>query len=472
MSKPNIVFFFTDDQRYDTINALGNEAISTPNMDRLVERGITFTHAHIPCGTSGAVCMPSRAMLHSGRMLFHIEGAGQSIPLEHKTLGQTLKENGYRTFGTGKWHNGCESFNRSFSDGNEIMFGGMADHWNVPVFNYDPTGKYEKRCPVIHSPGSSNEVQYRNCDHIHAGIHSSELLCEAALNFLDDCNDGTPFFLYLSFLAPHDPRSMPEEFRKMYDPAEIKLPENFLGGHPFDNGDLHIRDEMLASFPRNPEETRRHIAEYYGMISHLDHQLGRVLNVIEDKGVIDNTFIVFAGDNGLAVGQHGLFGKQNCYEHSVRVPLIFSGPGIPQNARSDAYPYLFDIFPTLCELTGIGIPATVEGKSLVNAMRDPAEKVRDFLYFAYKEMHRAVKDRQFKLIEYVVKGKHTMTQLFDLENDPSEMTNLAFDEKYKEKLEQLKQELYRLRDQWDDEKSEWGQVFWEGYKNNSTYPRC
>ncbi len=463
MSKPNIVFFFTDDQRFSTIHALGNDAIKTPNIDKLVARGTAFTHAHIPCGTSGAVCMPSRAMLHSGRSLFHIKGEGQSIPQAHTTLGQALQGNGYRTFGTGKWHNGCESFNRSFSDGDEIMFGGMADHWNVPVYHYDPSGKYETRLPRCKDPFKGKEIENRPADHVNAGLHSSEMVCSAGIDFIRQQDGKQPFFAYISFLAPHDPRIMPEEFHAMYDPADIELPPNFMGGHPFDNGALHIRDEELAAFPRSPEETREHIAEYYAMISHLDHELGRVIQALEDKGILDNTIIVFAGDNGLAVGQHGLFGKQSCYEHSVRVPLIFAGPGVPEGRQTDAYAYLFDIFPTLCGLTETPRPESVEGKDLLPCMQDNDVPLRDTLYFAYTDVHRAVKDRDYKLIEYAVEGRDRQTQLFDLNNDPWELTNLAANPDYADKVASLRKELLRLRDEWDDQQHHMGQKFWQQY---------
>lgn len=119
--KPNILFFFTDDQRFDTIHALGNPLVHTPVMDRLVARGVSFTHAHIPGGTSAAICMPSRAMLHTGRTLFHLDGAGADIPPEHALMGEYLRSHGYRTWGTGKWHNGVSSYARSFSDGAEIF---------------------------------------------------------------------------------------------------------------------------------------------------------------------------------------------------------------------------------------------------------------------------------------------------------------------------------------------------------------
>jgi len=457
------VFFFTDDQRFDTIGALGNGIIKTPNIDRLVTRGTAFTHAHIPCGTSGAVCMPSRAMLHSGRSLFHIEAEGQSIPREHATLGQALRDNGYRTFGCGKWHNWRESFNRSFSDGAEIFFGGMADHWNVPVYRYDPTGRYDMTLPVCNDPFNGKEVTHRDADHVSAGLHSSEMVCDAGIEFIRRQDGSQPFFAYISFLAPHDPRVMPGEFRTMYDPANIDLPPNFAGGHPFDTGALRIRDERLAGFPRTPEEAREHIADYYAMISHLDAELGRVLQALDDKGMLDDTVLVFAGDNGLAVGQHGLYGKQNCYDHSVRVPLVFAGPGIPKGHRTGAYAYLFDVFPTLCSLTGTPIPDTVEGKDLTGCMREPGMRLRDSLYFAYTDCQRAVKDHEFKLIEYAVEECERRTQLFDLTRDPWELTNLADDRDYSGTVANLRSHLARLRDEWGDKEHPMGRRFWERY---------
>lgn len=466
MKKPNIVFFFTDDQRFDTIGALGNSEIKTPNIDKLVERGTTFTHAHIPCGTSGAVCMPSRAMLNTGRSLFHIEGCGESIPKTHTTIGESLQSAGYRTFGTGKWHNGKASYHRSFSDGDEIFFGGMADHWNVPAHHFDPTGEYNstiKRCP---KPASSNIVEIIDGEHITAGLHSTEMVCSAAIDFIKNYNSENPFYTYISFLAPHDPRTMPEEFRTMYDSEKITLPPNFMGAHPFDTGALHIRDEELTPFPRDPNETKRHIAEYYAMISHLDYQLGNVIKAVEDRGELNNTIFIFAGDNGLALGQHGLFGKQNCYDHSVRVPLIFAGPGIPQGRKSDALVYLFDIFPTICELANIATPKSVEGKSLLKCMNNSSLKVRDSLYFAYCEFQRAVRDSQFKLIEYVIEGNHTQTQLFDLVNDPWEVANLAENPQYEEKICELRKKLISFSHIWNDRDSKWGKMFWSGYEKN------
>jgi arylsulfatase A-like enzyme len=339
------------------------------------------------------------------------------------------------------------------------MFGGMADHWNVPVYHYDPTGKYNTQLPYCIDAFKTKQTKQRGADHINSGVHSSEMVCNAGIDFIRKQTGEQPFFAYISFLAPHDPRIMPEKFQGMYNPDDIELPPNFAGGHPFDNGALHIRDEELAAFPRSPEETREHIADYYAMITHLDHELGRVVQALEEKDILDNTIIVFAGDNGLAVGQHGLFGKQSCYEHSVRVPLIFAGPGIPEGKHTDGYAYLFDIYPTLCNLTGTPIPESVEGKDLGPCI-DEGSSPRETLYFAYTDVHRAVKDRQYKLIEYVVEGRDRQTQLFDLVNDPWEMTNLADNPDYADKLAELSKELVRLRDEWDDRKHPMGETFW------------
>ncbi|OGV67114.1 MAG: hypothetical protein A3K18_29905 [Lentisphaerae bacterium RIFOXYA12_64_32] len=460
--RPNILFFFTDDQRFDTLRALGNPHIVTPTMDWLAANGTAFTHAHIMGGSCGAVCMPSRAMLNTGRTLYRIQDCGQQVPGEHVLLGEALRQTGYATFGTGKWHNGRSAYARSFSDGDEIFFGGMNDHWNVPAYHFDPTGKYEGRLPFCENWALSNTVKQREGDHVTAGKHSSELFCDATIAFLNRHDFRQPFFGYVAFMAPHDPRTMPKPYLEMYDPERIPLTANVMGGHPFDNGELHIRDEQLEKWPRTPEAIRRHLAEYYAMITHADANMGRVLDVLRAKGQLDNTVIVFSGDNGLALGQHGLMGKQSLYDHSVRVPLVFAGPGVPRGERRDAYAYLLDIFPTLCELTGVPVPDSVEGRSLVPVLRSPQATVRETLHLAYRHLHRGVRDRRFKLIEYVVDGRRT-TQLFDLVADPCELRNLAAAPGYHQDLERLRKELRRWRDELGDDRAGQGADFWRGY---------
>lgn len=461
--KPNVLFVLTDDQRFDTIEALNNPAISTPNMNRLVSAGTAFTQAHIPSGTCGAVCCPSRAMLHSGRSLFTIHNIGGVIPEDHTTMGEVFKREGYTTFGTGKWHNGTASFNRSFMEGEHIFFGGMEDHWNVPCFHYDPTGEYAATIPRCVDIFTTNEVEQVPGEYMENGHHSSDLLAEATATWIRQYEKDNPFFAHLSFLAPHDPRTMPERYRKMYPPESIELPPNFLEAHPFDNGALDTRDELLETIPRSPDAVRRHIAEYYAMITHLDDCLGRVFCALEEKGLLDNTLIVFTGDNGLALGQHGLMGKQNHYDHSVRVPLILSGPGVEKGIVTDSPVYLFDILATLCEHLGFEIPESSNGLSFAHELKGERRPTRERLYFGYIDLMRSVKKGKYKLTETCVDKKHAMTQLYDLSVDPWERENRADDPGFADIVAELRRDLRELADEWSDSTHVYGRRFWDAY---------
>jgi len=407
LSRPNVLLILTDDQRFDTVGALGNPVLRTPNMDRLVRSGVAFTRAHIMGAMNGAVCIPSRAMLLTGRTLFHLEKLGQSIPVSDVMLPELLKKAGYRTHGIGKWHNGKESYARAFGSGGPVMFGGMSDHTKVPFQDFDPTGEY---------PDGRQKTGAK---------FSSEMFSDAAVAFLEGYGGTAPFFLYLAYTAPHDPRMAPPEFARLYDPGKIELPGNFLPRHPFDNGEMEIRDEKLTVVPRDPASIRKEIAGYYAMITHVDREIGRVLDALEKTGRAGSTIIVFAGDNGLAVGQHGLLGKQSLYDHSVRVPLIISGPGIPKGRKAGTFCYLLDVYPTLCRMLGIEAPSTADGTSLVPALRDSSATVRDELFLAYTKLQRGLKTSDnWKLIRYMVNGIETV-QLFNLNIDPLEIRNLA-----------------------------------------------
>ncbi len=425
--KPNILFILTDDQRFDTIGALGNDEINTPTMDSLVKNGVTFTHASIMGSMSGAVCMPSRAQIMSGRTLFH---APHDLA-DTLTFPEVLQDAGYTTYGIGKWHNQPSSFARGFTGGAKIFFGGMSEHRKVPVNDFDPTGEYPK-------------------EKVYVGEKfSSELFSDSAVDFLDNYDDDKPFFLYVPYTAPHDPRTPPQKYRDMYKSSEIGVPENLMPEHPFDNGEMKIRDEQLAPWPRTSDVIQQHIAEYYGMLSHLDYEIGRVLSSLDKNGFAKDTIIIFAGDNGLALGQHGLMGKQSLYDHSIRVPLIITGPNIPKGEKTDALCYLLDLFPTICDMTGLSVPDSVEGKSLMPLVNGNAKGIRDNHYYAYKDIHRAVRNDQHKLVEYSVNGVRT-TQLFDLDKDPHEMDNIADDPKNSKTLEILRNELAKWQKEIDD----------------------
>ncbi|MEG1650012.1 MAG: sulfatase-like hydrolase/transferase [Rikenellaceae bacterium] len=453
-SRPNIVFILADDMRGSTIELLGKESVLTPNLNRLAADGVVFTNAHIMGGTSGAVSMPSRAMLLTGKYLHHLSKNGAVIPSSHTTIGESLREVGYQTYHIGKWHSDYASFNRCFSDGKDIFFGGMADHWNVPLYNYDSSARYGKKRPVITEWNRSNKIDYKDGEYIYSGKHSVDIFTDAAIDFLTEQKDKSdPFFLYVAYMSPHDPRSMPEKYLQQYDSALVQLPENFKKKHPFDNGELVIRDESLAALPRVESEVKEHIRSYYAMITHLDDNIGRLIQTLKEQGMYENTMIVFAADNGLAVGQHGLMGKQNVYEHSVSVPLIIRHGGVAAGSKTDKLCYLIDIFPTLCQVAGASKPSSVDGVSLMPVIEDD-KSVRDYLYYGYRDFQRAVSDGEWKLIEYHVKGDRT-TQLFNLKNDPMEITDLSSDKKYTSLIKRLRAEMLKQKELTDDNSPFW-----------------
>ena len=185
-----------------------------------------------------------------------------------------------------------------------------------------------------------------------------------------------------------------------------------------------------------------HRSEYYAIISHLDQQLGRILDALQQTGQADNTYIIFTADHGLAVGQHGLMGKQNQYDHSVRVPLIFVGPGIAKGGSISAMVYLQSVYPTVCELAGVAIPPTVEFPSLVGLLRGNGTPPHDAIFGAYINFQRMVRTDRYKLIRYPHVGK---VQLFDVRDDPWETHNLADEPAYAAVVERLTRRLKELQ---------------------------
>jgi arylsulfatase A-like enzyme len=411
VKKPNVLFLFSDDQRADTIAALGNEHIATPNLDRIVQQGTVFTRAYCMGALQGAVCVPSRAMLMSGRTLFRVS----TSLTDQATWPEMFGKAGYTTFLTGKWHNGPQSARRAFAEGKAVFFGGMGSPYELPVQDFQPGGGLTAQRP--------------------SGKHSVALFADCAVDFLKGQKGDRPFLCYVAFNAPHDPRLAPKEYHERYNAAKPPLPPNFLPQHPFNNGDLTTRDERLAPWPRTPEIVRQHLADYYAAITFLDVQVGRILDALRANGQFDNTLIVFSSDHGLAIGSHGLFGKQNLYDHSMHSPLIVAGPGIPKGKQSPAFCYLFDIFPTLGDLAGIQGPQGSEGQSLVPVLTGKQATVRDSIFTAYRTVQRAVRDDRWKLIVYPQVNK---MQLFDLQNDPAERKDLATDEAQAAEVERLR----------------------------------
>lgn len=439
--QPNIIFLLADDMRASTVGAMGREQALTPNLDKLVADGVLLSNAHIMGGSNGAVSMPSRAMLLTGKYVYNLEKEGAVIPENHKTIGEALIDVGYNNYHIGKWHSDRSSFNRCFNDGMDIFFGGMSDHWNVPLYSYNKEGDYSKKRPVIKSFTQNNEVEYLAGEYCFSGKHSVDIFTRRAVEFIDNVSEDKPFYLNVAYMSPHDPRSTHTKFHDFYDSLNVAMPANFMREHPFDNGEMIIRDEALAAYPREEGEVKEHIKDYYAMITHLDQSIGEIIEALKAKGLYDNTIIVFAGDNGLAVGQHGLMGKQNVYEHSINIPLIVKPVGGFKGKEhiNNSPCYLIDIMPTLLEYAGAAIPESVDAKSLIPVL-EQGKDVRDRLYYCYREVQRSVSDMTWKLIEYNVKGER-YTQLFNIAKDPMESLNLASDKRYSKEIVRLRKAM-------------------------------
>lgn len=448
--KPNFLFLFADDQTYLSIHALTNPDVITPNLDKLVKRGVTFTHSFNQGSWSGAVCVCSRAMLNSGLHLYNAQKKMDETPL----WGETLRKAGYNTYMTGKWHNSDSMAFKSFAVGEAMgqgMYGSSANaynrpvegkkdwlawdknlggHWSPKVWDIDPNAKDPKKCRT-----NTRTVK----------MHTSDLYSMNAVNYLKGRKGKTddPFFMYVAFNAPHDPRQSPKEYVDMYPLDKIKLPPNFKPEHPFDQGERYtLRDEKLAPFPRTEYAVKANIREYYAIITHADAAIGRVLDALEASGEADNTYVIFSADHGLAVGRHGLMGKQNQYDHSVRMPLIIGGPGLEAGRKIDDLVYLPCIYPTTCDLAGVPVPEEVEFKSLAPRLRGGKEKPYDAIFGSYKSFQRMVRTERYKLIIY---PKVQQVQLFDLKNDPNELKNLAADPKMAGIRKRLEKRLRELQ---------------------------
>lgn len=394
--RPNIIFLFADDQRADTIAALGNPHIRTPNLDRLVRRGFVFRNAYCLGSNLPAVCTPSRNMLLSGRAYFRWQGP--QAPPDGPNLPTALKAAGYETYHHGKRGNTSPAIQALF------------DH-----------------------------NQYVNDQEDRTNGEPAQTIVDAAIAFLKQRRDERPLMMYLALSNPHDPRVAAQRYLDLYERDKIPLPANYLSLHPFNNGEQFVRDELLASFPRTENEVRRHLHDYYAVISAMDHHIGRLMATIRELGMEENTIYVYSSDHGLAIGSHGLMGKQNLYEVGMKVPLIFAGPGIPQG-QSDALVYLLDLFPTLCEVAGAPIPSGLDGQSLWPILQGRRSSVRSSLMLAYRDVQRAVRDQRWKLIRY---PQVNVTQLFDLASDPEERVNLADRPEYASQVAALTEELRR-----------------------------
>ena len=433
--RPNIVFIFADDQCFDTLNVWGNKEIETPNLDRLAKRGTTFSHAFNMGSWSGAVCVASRTMLNTGRFVWNanaIHNTSEQEREQGRWWSEYFKEAGYRTYMTGKWH--CKANAEKAFDVARDVRPGMPKQ--------TPTG-YNRPLADGTDPWSPSDPKFGGF--WEGGTHWSEVVANHSEDFFKDAGPKEdPFFMYLAFNAPHDPRQSPAEYVNKYPLSKVAVPENFLPTYPYAEEigcGKKLRDEKLAPFPRTENAVKVNRQEYYAIITHMDDCIGRILDSLEASGKADNTWIFFTADHGLAVGQHGLLGKQNLYDHSVRVPFIAVGPKAKAGATINEPIYLQDVMPTTLELCGIAKPDHVEFNSVIPIL-EGGKSPYEAIYGAYLEKQRSIRTNQFKLIAYPEAG---VLRLYDIVNDPLEMKDLASNDAFQGQVKDLFGRLVQLQ---------------------------
>lgn len=414
--RPNFLFILVDDQSPFDLRAYNPASeLQTPNIDRLAAHGMVFDGAYQMGSWVGAVCTASRHMIMSGRTVWHIPdkqgktgnpniGNEKRVPanLVANTLPAVFNRAGYDTMRTCKKGNSYEAANAQFTVRRDASKRGGTDE----------TGS-----------------------HWHA---------EQVLDYLNEreaSGDDDPFLIYFGFSHPHDPRNGKPELLAKYGavnhtdkdslppahPLQPKLPVNYLPGHPFHHGQPGLRDEEKVSgvwTNRDERTIRNEIGRQFACSENIDIQIGRVLDKLESTGELENTYVVYTADHGMAIGRHGLQGKQNLYEHTWRVPFIVTGPGV-QAGRATGNIYLLDTLATFCELAGIEIPSTNEGLSFKSVLTGDRKTVRDVLYGVYcggtKPGMRSVRKGDWKLVQFdVIDGTVRETQLFNLAENPHE----------------------------------------------------
>jgi choline-sulfatase len=443
--RPNLLFILVDDQSpFDLKLYNPQSTLETPNIDKLAAQGMTFDGAYHMGSFSGAVCMPSRHMIMSGRTVWHLPpapwGAKTSPPgLEQQTIPAVFNRAGYATMRTCKMGNSYEAANKLFTVRKDASKRGGDDE----------TGSTWHGDQVMNYLGEREATK-----------------------------DTKPFLIYYGFSHPHDTRDGKPELLAKYgatnhtdeaNPPSLHslqppLPPNHLLKHPFDTTDSGVRDEVAVSgvWQRRDEASiRNEIGRQYACSENIDIQIGRVLKRLEETGELANTYIIYTADHGMSIGRHGLMGKQNLYQHTWRVPFIVKGPGIQPGSRVEGNIYLLDVLATLCDLAGVTPPDTNEGQSFKPVLEGKTKAIREVLYGAYsgggKPGMRAVKQGDWKLIRYESPDRSVnQTQLFNLAENPHELLpehgkpNLAADPKHADKLKEMEAlllaEMRRLDD--------------------------
>lgn len=437
--KPNILFIFADDLSYNATGSTSGGEVMTPHLDSLRDQGCFFSHVYNPGSWTPAVCQASRTMLNTGLSVWnaaHYNRKKSPTPL----WSELIKEQDYETYFVGKWHVDTVVPKAVF-DHTGTVRGGMPEQ--------TPAGYKRKFIP-------GQEDEWRPDDTSRGGYwkggrHWSEVVADETCAFLDQASreQDKPFFMYIAFNAPHDPRQSYARYLDKYPLDKIKMPAAFLPEYPYCEqiGAGHqLRDERLSPYPRTEQSIKVNKKEYYSIISHLDDQIGRILAELKTK-ITRPTYVIFTADQGLSLGNHGLMGKQNLYEPSTRVPFIISGPGIIPGATVGTPIYMQSLMPTSLELAGKKVPGHIVYPSLLAQLKGEEPLPQRDIYGAMFDRQRMIKTDDWKMLIY---PKAQVVRLYHCSADPHELHDVAADPENASIMDDLFRRLQKLQQENDD----------------------
>ncbi len=437
--RPNVLWLMADQLRADIFGFAGHPSVKTPNLDRLARKATVFTRSFCAAG----VCAPSRASFLTGQYLYGHGVIENPAPMraECKTLGDYLKEAGYRAANIGKTHCGRSSRDIwEYTDHVEDAFGAT----QPSQVQFEPESYPELTFVAGEVCDNANRVLYG----LYPGgekTTKSYQLAQKAIGWLYWNDDPRPFFLRVSFDDPHPPIVPPEEYARMYDPQNV--PDELLSGWM----------ESAASKPRtvqdwrdfthinrvSEKEHRMHAARYMALVTHLDAQMGRVIDYLDELGIADNTIIILNSDHGDMIGEHGLCHKgPYCYEGTARIPTLFSVPGCKPGTSDDLVEAV-DFLPTVLDLLDIEPDGDLPGMSLAGAITKGKSIDREYAFVQWEDYVFCIRGKRWKLTWYEADGTG---ELYDLEADPLEKSNLWDDATCSETRAELISRLEAWRD--------------------------
>ena len=451
--RPHILFLMTDQHRADCTGADGNRVVRTPHIDRIAREGVLFRRAY----SSTPTCTPARTALLTGLSPWHhgmlgMIGMAERYPLEKP---HALRDAGYYTMSVGKQHfnpmrNG-HGYHRMVLDEHCVCgLGpqGVAASPQRMLERCDYESWFWSEAP--HLDPHATELWWNDYPArafaLPERLHATRWTGDTAVNFLNGYQGGQPFFLKVSFIRPHSPYDPPGRFMKMYQDAP--LPEAFAGRWAARNEARNSDRDDIWRGKLSPAEIRRSRQGYYGSVSYVDEQVGRILEALEKRGLLDETLILFTSDHGDMTGDHNLWRKSYAYESSARVPMLMRWPtgliSAPRGQVMDQPVELRDVLPTFLEAAGRPAPRPIDGRSLLSLVKSRGAGWREFIDLEHNicyspENHwNALTDGRWKYIFHALHGEE---QLFDLASDPHELQDLAGEPAREGELRRWRQRL-------------------------------